>query len=387
MVVAGAALFAGVACKASTDEPPGPDTWLLPQNVGVLVVESQYEGTGWLQVIDPETHGLVDQYGTGYDADPQLRRVVDPRDGTERLFIVGATDGKLTQIDRRGHLVGAWDVNDPGEIASAADPRDVAIAPDGALWVTRYKKSSLLVLEPDGTKRATVPLDAFTPSNGPSSRAPGMSAISIVHGVAYVALQRLDEHFKASNVSQVVTIDTTVDAKSYRAEAFVDLPVADPDFHFTLSLDDPPKLRISCIGDVLFSTPPLPGAVVEIDLAEKNPSARVVLDGRPTHTFVVSFDVGADGYWYVITASDDVRGNPTALQRFDPSSGTLDSPWFSRDSYQLVQVATVADEVLVLDRSHDAPGIQVFDRRDGAHLGEIATHLPPVEMLVVRNQK
>ena len=381
--LAAALVAAAAGCPSSADEPPGPDTSLLPSDVGLITVESDYEGTGYVQVIDPATHGLVDQYGIAYDQDPHLRRLVDPRDQTERLFIVGATDGKVTQIDRRGHVVSVYDVHDPGDGPADADPYDVAIAPDGALWVTRYYKPTILVLEPGGTPRATVDLSAFAPANASPSTAPRMSAISIVHGTAYVALQRLDARAAATNVSQIVTVDTT--AAPYAAKPFLDLPVADPDDHFVLSLDDPPKLRISCIGAPV-SDPPLPGAIVEIDLAEQTPEARVVVDGRPRNAFYPAFDVGADGYWYVIEASEATHDNPTAVRRFDPTTGQMDDVWYSTDLYRLWQIAVVDDLLVVADRTAASPGIEVFDRTDGAHLGEIATQLPPVQFIVVRNQ-
>jgi len=371
------------ACSPATDEPAGVDTHLLPAGVGLIVVESRYDGTGYLQAIDAHTHGVVDQYGTAYDQDPQLRRWVDPRDSTERIFIVGSTDGFLTQIDRRGHVVARYDVKDAS--GDYVDPLDVAIAPDGSLWVTRYKSASILVLEPDGTKRTVVPLDAFTPANATKTRTPTMSAISIVHGVAYVALRRLDDDSNPTNVSQIISIDTT--ATPYQPKAWVDLPVPDPDDHFTLSLDDPPKLRITCIGGPL-STPPIPGAIVELDLAASPPTVRVVADGRTTGDFFNAFDVAPDGHWYVVTASESSRDNPTALQPFDPATGQLDAPWFSKSLYMrgLWQVAVVGDFLLVADRDPASPGIDVFDRTDGAHLGEIATELPPVEFVVVRDQ-
>lgn len=371
-------------CTTSTDEPAGIDTHLLPKGVGLVIVESRYDGTGYLQAIDAQTHGVVDQFGTAYDQDPHLRRLVDTRDGTERLFIVGSTDGFLTQIDRRGHVLGRYDVKDPS--GDYADPLDVAIAPDGALWVTRYKGASLLVLEPDGTKRGVVPLDAFTPENAKNyQKSPTMSAISIVHGIAYVALRRLDDDSNPTNVSQIVTIDTTT--APYVAQPLLDLPFADPDDHFTLSLDDPPKLRITCIGGPR-SFPPVPGGIVEIDLATSPPTARVVADGTPTQNFFNAFDTAPDGHWYVVSASETSGDNPTALQPFDPSTGKLDAPWFTKNIYVrgLWQVAAVGDLLLVADRDPSSPGIDVFDRNDGAHLGQIATVLPPVEFVVVRDQ-
>jgi hypothetical protein len=382
-LIVAASLVAATGCPSATDEPPGPDTSLLPSDVGLVIVESDFDGTGYVQAIDSVTHGLVDQYGTAYDQDPKLRRLVDPHDGAERLFIVGSTDGKLTQIDRRGHVLAAYDLHDPGDGAAGADPYDVAIAPDGALWVTRYSKPTMLVLEPDGTPRATVDLSSFAPANG-GGPSPRMSAVAIVHGTAYVALQRLDGAANPTNVSQIVSIDTST-SPPYVAKPFVDLPVPDPDDHFTLSLDDPPKLRIACIGGPI-SVPPVPGAIVEIDLAEQNPVPRIVVDGRTTNTFYPAYDVSSDGYGYVIEASEATHDNATALRRLDPATGQLDAPWYSTDLYRLWQVAVVDDLLLVADRTASSPGIQVFDRTDGAHLGEIATHLPPVQFIVVRNQ-
>ncbi|GAC1355859.1 MAG: hypothetical protein NVSMB47_09300 [Polyangiales bacterium] len=365
-------------------EPAAPDAALLPRGVGLLIAESTYSGQGFLQVIDPATHGLVDQTGAAYDDDPRLRRLIDPRDGRERLFVVGASDGKLTQIDRRGHVIAEAVVRDPGDAPSAADPLDVAIAPDGALWVTRYFKPTLLVLEPDLAPRRTVDLSVFAPSNGPTTRAPGMSAIAIVDGRAYVALRRLDRDAGPTNDSQIVTLDTT--AADPAPAVWLDrLPFRDPDDHFEQRAGAPRKLWISCIGGPL-SSPPVSGGIVELDL--DTATARVTLDGTKSNVFYAGFDVSTDGLdGYVIDALDDAkRDNPTALRPFRPDTGAVEAAWFSTSHWELVQVAVVGDLLLVADRSSVSPGIQVFDRHDGARLGEIATRLPPVQCVVIRDQ-
>lgn len=366
----------GCKPEASAD----PDASILPKHVGLLVTESTFESSeGFVESFDPTTHVRSQHFGTAFDDDPHLRRLTDPRTNQERIFIVGSANGQLTEVDRHGGVVSSFSTLDDGAPAGLTDPLDVAIASDGSLWITRYLLPTLLVLEPDGKRRARIDLSKLAPSNGPVSRAPGMSAIAIVEGNAWVALRRLDKNSKVSaEPSWLVSIDTS----SYAISPPIVLPLADPFERFGRRQSSPtPKLWLACIGGPR-DVPPTPGGLVEIDLAAR--SARVIL--APKDAFVNGFDLQDETNGYAILGSLRSADNPTSLVHFDPSTGVVDATYYSTSLYDLYDVAIVDDLLLVPDRTKEAPGIEVFARSDGAHLGKIATHLPPVELLVLRDQ-
>ena len=361
--------------------PELPDAALLPRGVGLLVVESAYDGTeAYVEAIDPATHVASAHFGAGYDPDPHLRRLTDPRDGFERIFIVGSAQGAITEVDRAGHILRSMPTWDDGEAAGKPDPLDLAIAADGALWITRWSKGALLVLEADGRRRTTVDLSSYAPSNAPASGAPGMSAIAIFDRTAYVALQRLDATKvppAATNASQLVAIDTSTLA----TRKVLDLPATDPFERFEHRQDSPsPKLWIACIGGPL-SDPPVYGALVRIDLAAS--TAEVVLDGKAHGFFVTGFDV-ADDHEAWATVASYRAGNATSLVRFDPTTKVVEAPVLTTPSYRLWDVAIVGTELLVVDRSAERPAIDVLAASDGALLGSIALHEAPAQLLVLR---
>ncbi|MBI1800466.1 MAG: hypothetical protein HYR71_02410, partial [Chloroflexi bacterium] len=78
--------------------------------------------------------------------------------------------------------------------------------------------------------------------------------------------------------------------------------------------------------------------------------------------------------------------NPTTLVRFDPSKGVRDSAFrpVATTGYTLWSVAKASSVLLIADRTPEKPGIRVLSADDGAALGFVPTKLPPVELLVLR---
>jgi hypothetical protein len=367
------ASLALLSCSAA--DPPRADGSLLPKHVGLMTIEATYDGApSFLEVIDPETHVLTQNSGVGFDDDPHLRKLVDPRDGHDRLFLVGSSNGLLTELSEKGAILSQHSVAD---VSTRGDPLDVAIAADGSLWVTRYFARTVLVLEPDGQPRKTIDLSSHAPADGPSTRAPGMSAVAIVGQQAFVALRRLDGGARPTNVSQIAVIDVATGNET----ASIDLPLADPGDHFVLEkTEGATRLWISCIG-APFTRDDVPYGLVAIDTTTRTVVRS--LDLRKQGLFVSDFAVAGahDGYASVARYLD--RDNPSMVVRFDPETGAMDPPWMSKPTYALRGLALSGGLLLVTHWDAHAPGIELFDVHRRSHLGHLATRLPPVEVVAL----
>jgi hypothetical protein len=364
-------------CGLSKADLADADARVLDQGVGFLVVESD-RSVGGVEAIDPTTHARTTNTGTDFDADAGLRRLTDPTTGASRYFLVQATLERLLEIDRAGHVVAKFPVGDGGPWT---DPQDVALASDGAMWVTRYGSKSVAVLEPDGRPRCSVDLSPFAPADGPKTKAPGMSAIAIVNKTAYVALRRLDALANPIEDSTVVAIDTTGCGP---AKAFVTLPARNPWQRFVVAgTSTAPELWVNCIAGPL-STPKIRGgALVKIDLATAK--ASIAFSEDAAGGFVDSFDLVDDHTAFAIVASY-TDPNPTTLIRFDPTTGARDASFRSvtTTGYTLWSVAKASSVILLADRREESPGIRILSTDDGGGLGFLPTRLPPVELLVLR---
>ncbi len=363
----------------------------MPKGVGLLVVESDFTSS-YVQAIDSDTHAIVGDKGKFIDRDPELRRLVDAA-GTEHIFIVNRATGTLAEVDRAGTRVRTISVVDDGADPSSADPYDVAIAPDGKLWVTRYFQSTLLVLDADGTRAGTVDLSKLADADG----RPEMSAIAIVGNVAYVALQRLSPGLGGSDpaptdYSSIVTIDTQT--TPWIPKFFQKLPVPTPRERFRRAAYGPAtELWISCLGAPR-SVPPSPGALVKIDttgLADPQvilDGTQLMLNGKATRGFINGYDVYDSERGWAVVASIEDTANPTSVVEFNPTTRQIvTNIWYARGTFDLWDVALADDRLLVLDRNHLDPAIVVLDASDGSLIEpRITTTLPPVELVLLRSQ-
>jgi hypothetical protein len=349
---------------------------LLPRDVGVFVSEMAASGdAGALEVIVPGTHQRFRVEGFGIDRDMQARRVVDPT-GREHIFTLQASQGVIVERDRHAQSLATHRVYDEGKQPGSANPRDLAYAPDGSLWVTRGFETSLVILNDKGVRTGAVDLKAFADDDG----RPDMSAIAIVGETAYVALRRLEKGFGTTkNDSTVVAINT----KTLEPRAFVTLPAKNPSDKFKLRNN---ALYVACIAGPVSIPPDENAALVKIDLATG--VASKVFDAKAAGGFVTAFELADDATGYAIVAAFG-GDNPTSLVRFDPTRGVrLDAdPWARTSGYSLWDLGLLPNSglLLVADRSKDAPGLRILSTRDGARLGHIPTRLEPVEFFFLRS--
>jgi hypothetical protein len=158
-----------------------------------------------------------------------------------RAFYVARLEGSIFELDPVcGTAIQRISANDSaGNIA--ANPQDVAVAPDGALWVPRYNVGDLAILGGGTTTR--IDLSSYDADGNPQP-----SAIRIVDTAAgtkaFVALERLDDHDQllSKQPSQMLRIDVGTRA----VEAVVTLAGRNP---FNTIVQDGQSLFLAMPGN------------------------------------------------------------------------------------------------------------------------------------------
>lgn len=134
-----------------------------------------------------------------------------------RHFFVARDRDTIFEMDACGRGIGQWSARGPMDTQCSAiggecvDPQDVAVAPDGSLWVARFNTPSLLVIpQGAGAMPAAIDLSSFD-ADGDGN--PEMSSVRVVSGKAFVSLERITKQpsgdYLAQQPSQVVVLDTS----------------------------------------------------------------------------------------------------------------------------------------------------------------------------------
>lgn len=119
-----------------------------------------------------------------------------------RAFLLARDSGSIFELDPRcGKPLGELSSRDPGATRSP-NPHDLAVAPDGTLYVTRYDAPSLYALPQHGEPYA-IDLGPLDIDGNPQPE-----AVWIDGDRAFVSLERLDEpSFLSTRTSQMAVID------------------------------------------------------------------------------------------------------------------------------------------------------------------------------------
>ncbi|NUS56028.1 MAG: hypothetical protein HOV66_14405 [Streptomycetaceae bacterium] len=106
-------------------------------------------------------------------------------DGQGHLYVAQALVNRITRIDlATGAAVRIADDTDPvGE--SLQSPDDVAVGPDGNLYITNALKKSVVRMAPDGSQRTTVAADVTDGITGPNGIAFGPDGRLFVSDLAF----------------------------------------------------------------------------------------------------------------------------------------------------------------------------------------------------------
>lgn len=262
---------------------------------------------------------------------------------------------------------------------SGINPQDAAFDADGRLWVTRYERPTVAILEPDGSFSGTVDLSAFADADG----VPEAMGVHVAGDRVYVALERLDRcgGWLPSGPGQIVEIDvaTRTVVKS------IELGGGNPFGRLV------PAPWDSSGNTVIVALPGDPrhiddgDAVAMIDLATgvaKGFLRETDLGGSVSEAILAAPD---EAYVIVLDSNDPVA-TPTSVLRVNPETGevkakVLDSHSASNPGggYCHRGLAVVGEHVLVGSKEPCDVGVVVVDRASVEQVGVIRpAKLPPI---------
>ena len=339
-----------VACSTPPSSTP-PSTC----NADALAVVSGYDVASCTGSFVFDGNGFF-QCGADLGADPALET------SAGRAFYIARDIGKIYELDPHcGTPTGTQFVTNPS--GGSLDPQDVAVAPDGTLWVPLYTVPSLIALSADGGIARTVDLSPYGPDGGGNPDATAITIV-VVNGVskAFVALEMLDNSLAMpapypSIPSLILPIDVTTGV----AETPIPLQGRNP---FGLFVPYDGKLWMAEPGSFYVSNEPLAG----IEVFDPQTSTSQLL--------VHEADLGGSIAQVAITAgcgaaiiADSSPKNLTSLVTFDPVTGipftTATNPVFGPTTdYDLQGMLWVGTSLAVGNRTTTADGkfaVHVFN--------------------------
>jgi hypothetical protein len=321
-----------------------------------------------------------------------------------RFFWIARELGQIIELEtnplRAGRTFNALDPTPAGKSPVQTDPYDVAVAPDGSLWIARFNVPTLLVLNENGTRR-TIDLSSLDPVDGN----PNMSSIRILDpstastpldlsaamktSKAYVALEILDD--KSDLASTRKSKLARIDLETGVVEAVLTLAGRNP---LTLMVQVGNQLYLADAGTWCTGTACPAGqadaGIERVDTASFTSKLLVTgqtLGGHATEVSVTS-NCG------LVIVAGQLPETPTSLVQFDPTDPSVSPRTLlpTTTSFTLAGLASVSGAFLVGDRgtAGGVPAIRVFDVTEspGCSLTERAASiplpLPPVGFAALR---
>jgi hypothetical protein len=296
-------------------------------------------------------------FGVDLGADPVLAT------SGGRAFFLARDQDVVFELDPRcGTPIRKTSVHDPDH-RGTTNPQDVAVAPDGALWVPRYNAPSIAIVDATGVQ-GTIDLRAYDDDQNPNASA---IAIALVGGVAkaFVTLERLDDTV-VPPAPRLPSRMLRIDVASRVIEAATDLEGRNP---FGLVSD----------GGVLYLAEPGDFASADDDLAgverfdPATSTSRLLARERDLGGSVA--EVAISGGCGAAVVADATAKNVTSLVTFDVATGAAltRAPLAvlgPTDGFDLQGLAWKGDVLMVGDRRRVDRGyaVHAFDRTGACDL-------------------
>ncbi len=252
-----------------------------------------------------------------------------------------------------------------------SNPRDLIIASETKGYLIRYGSGKLWIVNPSATTEAAFKIGEIDLSQYDADGVPEMSAGLIKNGKLYVAMQRLDSSFAATQNGYVAVIDTATDIEiSTGANSSglngIELPLRDP--YRLVSVPDSNAILVAADGgyDGSFNQQ-YDGGVVSIDPDNSYGTTLLLDDGdsnsHPYGTFAdVTVAAGDRGYFIGSTGF----GGTQSLYRFNPGSPDTPVPVSNFQNLELGPIAVDPNGNLWLGQINtSAPGLTVLGFQGG----------------------
>ncbi|MBS2011839.1 MAG: hypothetical protein JST00_03035 [Deltaproteobacteria bacterium] len=354
-----AATIVATACS-STEEPSSPSTCGTAE---LIVAASDYASSvvcgAPCCVKGPATSGV------DLGRDPQLAT------SRGRVFFIARDSELLFELDpRSGRVLGRTNLHEAAA-PTGVNPQDVAVAPDGSLWVALYSVPYVAIVR-DGKIVERIDISRFDGDGNPQAAS---IRIVDVNGApkAFVTLQRLDLKDRSGVYSKQPSQMIRIDVATRVVEATTELAGRNP---FSLLEEHDGALFIAAPGS--FEKNDETTAGIERFETTTGATRLVVseraLGGSPTQVAIT------DGCGAAIVAGPAPNVNPTAVVTFDPTTGAVSRPMSDAvlgptPGYDLQGLAWRGNLLYVGDRRAGDRGyrVHVFERAPGT------CNLQPVE--------
>jgi hypothetical protein len=234
-----------------------------------------------------------------------------------RVFWINRTIGSIIELDPKCDqaIGGPWLVNEGA--TGSSNPQDVAVAPDGRLWVARFDVPSVSVLSADG-KTQVHNIDL----SGPSGRAnPYMNSIRIITlpggaAKAYASLEMLAWNADGKLVADGPSYVARIDVATQRFEKLLALEGQNP---FGLMVEYDSALYLAEPGD-WSKTNETTAGIERVDLASF--TSKLIVRESDIGASVAQVSV-ASGTCATAIVADGSSNNYTSLISFNPKTQAI----------------------------------------------------------------
>lgn len=366
ILLSAVSVICGLGCRAqdTADPPIGAD------NPAALVVTTDFE-SGAYSVVDVQSR-QVQRNIAAVHSDLACR--FDETAGIP--FIIERFGADAVDVIDAG---GNWRIAKQYSVGAGSNPQDIAASAPGRAYVARLGDKALAVVNPEnGAHLDTVDLSAYADADG----IPEITRLHYRNGKIFALAARLD-NFHPTDRSSMLVIDGptgTVDE-----EIFLSFVNPSGPLRYSKAVE-----RLVLIETGGFSSrdgaDELDGIIEYFDPETGNLEGPVItsaaLGGDIIDAIIVRKDKG-----YAVVERQNGADFETALLRFNPETGggvaTLAAA--KNFSYPFMEVTPNGEELWLLDRTPQAPGIRIFDVRTDAELTEtpIDVGLPPFMLCFV----
>ncbi len=294
------------------------------------------------------------------------------------VYVVNRLGGDNIQaIDPAAGYATRWQCS----VDNGSNPHDIAFAAPDKAYVTRYERSTLLIVDPTtgpdcaGFVRGTVDLAQFADGDG----LPEMDQAVVIDGTLFVTLQLLDRRnfFRPTDRSLIALVDVATDT----VIGSVPLTGTNP-FAESAGLAPDPLTGTILLTEVGEFGRADDGGVERFDPATRTVSGFLVteqdLGGNVTDVVLVDAD---RAYAIVLDAAARSR-----VVRFDPTTRQVAATLAAGDEF-LVDIERGPDggTLYLTDRTLRRPGIRRFSIADDSELppSPLDTGLPPFDVVFV----
>lgn len=341
-----------------------------PLDRPMLVLESDRSSSSALGFLEADGC-FTETADVSLGADPSLSL------SRGRAFVCARDQGLVLEVDHKNKsITNVFVTYTEGE--EPPNPHDVAVDPDGRLWIARFNSPSAGVVMPDGAWGGSVDLSALAGADG----IPDMEAITSAGDRIFIALERLNADYKAEGPGLIAIVPTS---SPFMVETSIDISAQNPFGRLVPAPWDPTGSTVAATapGEIDTLNDPNTNGVVVISLESGQTELAISeaeLGGSPLEIALASPSEA-----YAIVGGPIPGVNPTSVVAFDPSTHkvtrTLTGP---ADGFVHAGLAVNGPYLVVGDQTFGAPRIRFFDRASGEEALAITPKLlPPIALLTL----